>query len=157
MTEQIPLMSSTESDSGRRRQTSGAAPLRLGCSSRKWERASSYMFWIKPLLLITPSFLCYSPIHEILLKLGMLFTLLVKAGHLLPTSKRKLTGVEVYTVVIMGSGETSSLLFWLFSIFIARLLNVKCRKSPKSKDQSPDLSQGVQLPFAFHCPQSCIS
>lgn len=60
--------------------------------------------------------------------------------------------MEVYTVVILGSRETSSPLLWLFSVFIARLLNVKCRRSPESEDQSPNLSQGVQLPFAFHCP-----
>lgn len=82
---------------------------------------------------------------------------LLKLGIYCHQTKRKLTGVEVYTNVITGSGETSSLLLWLFPIFIGRVLNVKCGKSPKSKDQSPNLSQGVRLPFAFHCPQSCIS
>lgn len=60
--------------------------------------------------------------------------------------------MEVCTVVAIVTGETSSLFPWLFFTFIARLLNVKCRKGPKSKVHSPNMSQGVQLPFAFHFP-----
>lgn len=73
------------------RQMAGAAPLWLGCSSRKCEWALSYIFWIKPMLFITSSFLHYSAIHEIALKLEMFFNLLVKAGagQLLLTNKNK--------------------------------------------------------------------
>lgn len=110
------------------------------------------MFWIKYMIFITPSFLHYSPIHEIFLKLRS--SLFLLKTHYCQLQQRF---VLLWLGPPAGHGETSSLLLWLFSIFIARLLNVNCRKSPRSKDQSPDLSHGIPLPFNFHCPLFCFS
>lgn len=142
------------SETGAGKQTSSAAPLRLGCSSRKQGKASSpHTFWNKPMLFLTASFLLYLSVHEVVLKLEMSFSLLVNAAQILLTN-RDHTGVEICTLVAIVIGETSSLLPWLFFTFIAGLLNVKYRRGPKSKVHSPNMSSTA---VRFFLPQSCIS